>query len=123
MTRQLTEQQRTVENAAVFRTAFMNLHMAAVPVVMIRTREPFRAIDTLREFAFSEEDMAFKSWSVLHGWATYDRTNPERAPQVDGTQDPLRALQMINGLGQPQQQSQQADGDRQGASLGGDDVA
>ncbi len=100
MARQLTEQQRTIKNADQFRSAFVNLHMAAVPVVMVRTREPFRAIDSLRELAFSEDDMQFKSWSVVHGWATYDRANPERAPQVDGITDPLAALKMVNGIGQ-----------------------
>ena len=80
MTQQLTEQQRSVENTAVFREAFMNLHMAAVPITMIRTREPFRANDALREFAFAE-GMAFKSWSVLHGWATFNKDHPERPPE------------------------------------------
>lgn len=99
MAHQLTEQQRQVKNADEFRNAFMNLHMSAVPIIMVRTREPFRVNDTLKEFAFGEDGLAYKCWSVIHGWSEFDKANPDRPPQPDGTCDPLQALKNINGVG------------------------
>ena len=101
MARTLTEAERTKRNAAIFRTEFMHLSMAAVPIILVRTREPFRANDALKEFAFGEEDMEFRAWSCMHGWATYDRTKPNETPTiVPNSTAPLDALLMINGVGE-----------------------
>ncbi len=97
----LTQQQRTVRNVEVFRTNFINLHMAAVPIMVCRTREPARCQDVLREFAFAEENMAFRAWNIVHGWMTYDKKNPERVPTTDGTIEPFAALRMISQGGSP----------------------
>ncbi len=97
----LTEALRTVENVETFRTKFMNLHMAAVPIMICRTREPMRLQDCLREFAFAEDDMAFRAWNVVHGWMTFDKTNPERVPVTDGIVNPFDALRMITEPARP----------------------
>ena len=97
----LTQQQRTIENVDTFRNTFMNLHMAAVPIMVCRTREPMRLQDCLREFAFAEDGMAFRAWNIVHGWMTYDRSNPERVPSVDGTLEPVAALRMIGEGARP----------------------
>jgi len=41
---QLTEAQRSIRNEEQFRIAFGNLHLSAIAVIMVRTREPFRVI-------------------------------------------------------------------------------
>lgn len=76
----------------------MILSGAAVGVVVTRTREPFRAMDALREYSFAKERQ-FKSWTMLAGWATYDRHDPNIDPTVDNMADPLAALKAINAVG------------------------
>lgn len=96
MVAQVDAAQDQAENAAVFRSKFATLHRAAVGVVLIRTREPFRAIDTLKEFAHAEDNLDFKVWSIVWGWATHEK-NSTAEPEVDGTNNPQVALAMIGG--------------------------
>jgi AAA+ superfamily predicted ATPase len=93
---QLNEKQRVVKNAEKFRREFGNFHMAAIPIILVRTREPFRAIETLKDFAFAEKKLDFKSWSVVHGWETYDKKNPRNSPETDNITDPSAALKLID---------------------------
>lgn len=93
---QITNRQAEVENAAEFRRRFMVLHQAGVGVTLCRSREPFRAIETLRDFAFAET-LDFKVWTITSGWATHDRTSPEAEPTCDNAAEPFGALRAING--------------------------
>ena len=98
MVAQVDAAQEQAENAAVFRSKFATLHRAAVGVVLVRTREPFRAVDTLKEFAHAEtkDNLDFKVWSVVHGWATHEK-NSTAEPEADGINNPQAALAMIGG--------------------------
>ena len=100
MTTQLDAAQRQVRNADEFRRDFGILHQAAVGVIMVRTREPFRAIETLRGFAFGEEGLEFRCWSIVHGWAVYNREQPMAEPVIDNTVDLLAAMKLVGGLGE-----------------------
>ena len=94
----LTTHQREVRNADDFRRAFTILHHAAVGVILVRTREPLRAVDVLRQFAFAD-NLEFKRWSVLHGWTTYNSADPSAEPQTDNNADPVASLKMIQAIG------------------------
>ena len=95
---QLSKKQRSIKNAEQFRRDFGNFHMAAIPIILVRTREPFRAIETLKDFAFAEQGtgaLDFKSWSIVQGWASYNKKKPKELPETDNTIDPSAALKMI----------------------------
>lgn len=94
MSRNLSDAQAAHRNAADFTRQLTILHQAAVGVILCRSREPFRAIETMRNFAFSER-MGFKVWTISRGWATHERNNPEADPQCDNVIDPLGALKKI----------------------------
>jgi SpoVK/Ycf46/Vps4 family AAA+-type ATPase len=100
MSRNMTAAQSNLRNAESFRRQLGVLHQAAIGVVLCRTREPFRAIDTMREFAFAER-LDFRMWTITRGWASYDRTNPEADPTTDGMMEPLSALQKIGNDSEP----------------------
>jgi SpoVK/Ycf46/Vps4 family AAA+-type ATPase len=88
-------------HAEEFRRKLGILHHAAVGVILVRTREPFRAIESIRDFTFADpENLEFKVWNIVYGWATYDRETPDEKPTTDNTFDPLAALKNINGLGE-----------------------
>jgi AAA+ superfamily predicted ATPase len=97
MSSHLNAEQRELRNAEEYRRKLGTLHQAAVGVVLTRTREPFRLIDTLRDFAFGE-GMPFKVWTLIHGWATYDPQNPAQ-PETDGMVDAFGAVKLINAIG------------------------
>lgn len=94
----LTQAQQSVENAAEFRGKFATLHQAAVGVTLCRTREPYRAVQSLQEFAFAQ-DLDFKVWTITQGWQSYDRHNPDQEPQADGIKEPNQAVMAIQGQG------------------------
>lgn len=94
---EITRQQQTTRNADEFRSRFSILHQAAVGVVLTRSREPFRAIEAYRDFAFAEQ-LAFKTWTITSGWSTWDRNNPDAEPTSDNQADPFTALKAINGI-------------------------
>ena len=76
------------------------LHQTAVGVVLCRTREPYRVMAAVRDFAFAEkEPMDFKAWTILHGWATFDRLKPSDEPVCDNVAEPFAALKAINAVG------------------------
>lgn len=95
MTRTMTTAQTTVRNAATFRRSLATLSQAAIGVILCRTREPFRAIDTIRDFAYAEQTN-FKVWTIADGWQTYDRAKPGDPPTpVPNSADPYQALRMV----------------------------
>lgn len=93
----MTSAQAAVRNADRFRDQLAILDSAAVGVVLCRTREPHRAVETIRGLAAAKQ-VAFKTWNVLTGWETHNLANPDAEPQADGTKDANLALQMIGGV-------------------------
>ena len=84
MTRQTLE---TIKNESEFVNLFEKVINASIGVIMIRTREPYRAIDTLRRYCAERHDPAdsqaqyeFLLWDVLHGLQTFANTR-----KADGT--------------------------------------
>lgn len=68
---------------------------AGVGVMLTRTREPFRCIESLREYAFSKE-LPFLVWNVRDGWLKQTHTdNPDSPSKPDGQVDPYKALKRI----------------------------
>jgi AAA+ superfamily predicted ATPase len=101
MTTQMSKEQQEVRNASTFRQRYTTLSQAGIGVILCRTREPFRAIETLKDQASAdhtpENPMAFKSWSVSKGWETFDVTKPDADPVGDdATKDPAKALQSLS---------------------------
>jgi SpoVK/Ycf46/Vps4 family AAA+-type ATPase len=97
----MNKAQREVVNADRFKRIFGNIHLAAVAVTVIRTREPYRAIETLLQFAFTER-ANFKAWNVLRGWETYDQTDLSKSPVGDGKKDIGQALAALGGSEMPE---------------------
>lgn len=93
--------QATIRNDDEFTSQLAILHKAAVGVILCRTREPYRAIDCIRNFAAassSKSRLEFKTWTILHGWLTPDLNDPAKKPDADGTKDPVQALGKIGGI-------------------------
>lgn len=98
MSRHMTTAQSTMRNAQTFRRSLATLHQAAIGVILCRTREPFRAIETMRDFAFGES-LNFKVWTIADGWQSYDRNNPSAAPTVEpNSGDPYAAFRMVSNV-------------------------
>ena len=70
------------------------LNAAAVSIVFVRTREPLRAKDAIREYAYINK-REYKEWSMLNGWSSYDKTNSEALPSFDSEKDLAKALDKI----------------------------
>ena len=82
-------------NSEYYKDQFTTLSASGVGVVATRTREPFRAIEALKDWAFAK-DLPFGLWNVRDGWVKQNPTDdPEKIPQKDGTIDPYMAMQMI----------------------------
>lgn len=94
----MSAEQATQRNAETFRRNLGTLNQAAIGVILCRTREPWRAIETIRASAFADR-MNFRLWTISRGWATYDRQNPQADPTTDGMIDPVGALGAVNGTG------------------------
>lgn len=94
MSKNLSIAQSTARNAEQFRRQLTVLHQAAIGVVLCRTREPFRAIESIRDFAFAERT-EFKVWTISRGWASYNRLKPEEEAVIDNAIDPLSALKKL----------------------------
>lgn len=84
-------------NRARFYSDYSTLDASAVGVTFIRTREPFRALDTLREWAYAQP-LPFKLYSMLNGWNTFDPQDPTKAPTTDGVLDLAQAISMIDAV-------------------------
>jgi len=101
MSRNLTSAQSQLRNTEVFRRHLSVMHQAAIGVMMVRTREPFRATDAMREFAHAEDMMEYKLWTITRGWATYSRTDPEAEPVADSVTEPTAALAKVGQSSEP----------------------
>lgn len=93
MSKNLSTEQATARNAESFSKQLSILNQAAVGVILVRTREPFRAIETIHTFASSER-LSYKVWTISRGWADY-KSDPEVEPTTDNVVDPLAALRKI----------------------------
>ncbi|CAO3460738.1 hypothetical protein [Azospirillum argentinense] len=71
-----------------FRLRFAALSQAAVGVVQVRTREPYRAADALLDHAIAE-GMDLRVWSVASGWQSHGADDPG-----DGAAEPAAALRV-----------------------------
>jgi AAA+ superfamily predicted ATPase len=91
----LTTAMAVMKNADKFRTDLSILNDAAVGVVLCRSREPFRAIDSIKGLAFARK-LPLRLWSVVNGWTEYKPDGSEKA--ADGKKDPNMALQAVGGL-------------------------
>ena len=95
MSNTMTAAQSTARNADLFRTQFAILHDAAVGVTLCRTREPYRAIDSVKALAFTKKQPLYL-WTVLNGWSKFSADGEQTTG--DNIKDPNLALQRIGGL-------------------------
>ena len=86
----MNAEQANVRHADEFRREFRTLVRAAVGVIMVRARDPYRAIEAIRSYAIGTAT-DYKNWTILNGWESYDRNNPQAAPSTDDTRSPLEA--------------------------------
>ena len=71
---------------------------AGVGVLLTRTREPFRCINALKDWAFSK-GLPFGVWNVRDGWSIHQQTdNPEVPVISDKNADPYKALKRISDV-------------------------
>jgi SpoVK/Ycf46/Vps4 family AAA+-type ATPase len=96
----MSNAQAQKKNAQEFRRQVTVLHQAAIGVIQVRTKEPYRAIEALRDFAFAD-NLDFRMWTILQGWQTFDKTKPTDEPSVDNVVEPLTALKKITAMDLP----------------------
>ena len=89
-------------NAEKFKKKFNSLSDAAVGVMLVRTREPLRAIEVLKQVAHAENGLNFKSWGPAHGWVSHPKVvkgkeKEKGKPNKDGTTDFTMALEKLDG--------------------------
>jgi AAA+ superfamily predicted ATPase len=94
MSSQMSRDQQVIRNSESFRAKLAVLSQAGIGVILCRTREPFRAIETLRDTAFAD-DQHFKAWSISNGWQTFNKARPDEKPKTDGVADPVAALKAL----------------------------
>jgi hypothetical protein len=90
----MSREQQEVRNASVFRQKFVTLSQAGIGVILCRTREPFRAMETLRDQAFADE-VEYRAWSMSKGWETHNRAKPDEEPSRDSVVDPVGAIKKL----------------------------
>lgn len=106
---QIQQAQQSMLNAVDYRDKFITLSNAGVGVILTRCREPFRAIDTLRAFAFAENPRySFYEWTVTAGWKRHDPNQSGDIAAGDGTVDPFMALRALTDPQNPVSQQDMA---------------
>lgn len=95
MTTIMNDAQLTLRNADLFHNELSVMHGAAVGVTMVRAREPYRAIDAIREFAFSKK-LPLYLWQITSGWQKHDTNGSVN--DGDKIKDPGMSLQKVGGL-------------------------
>lgn len=83
------------DNAQMYLEHINILHKASVGVVLTRTREPFRVISALRDFA-QANTLNFKSWNVVRGWSIYKAGTNQIESNDANTIDPMAALRALS---------------------------
>lgn len=71
------------------------LNAAAVGVFVVRTREPGRVANTVREWAFAQR-RAFCEWSVNYGWGRHNPLDEKGELTWDGAKNPAEALSKLS---------------------------
>lgn len=91
-----------LDNAQSYLQEINVLHKASVGVILTRTKEPFRVIGVLRDFAAVAGDkgspLPFEAWTITNGWTTY-KANSNEVDKSDGKKDPFEALQALRQKG------------------------
>ena len=88
-----------MKNNELYQNKIRVLSGSGVGVIYTRTREPFRAIEALQEFAFSK-DLPFYLWNVRDGWVNrLPSDDPNVPPKKDEILDPFAAMKWILGVG------------------------
>jgi len=65
---------RTTKAADTFKSELTKLSDAAIGVILIRTREPYRCQEALYDWSL-EQEKDFKVWNILAGWQSFARPN------------------------------------------------
>lgn len=90
----LSDKQATERNADTFVHDFGALCQAGIGVIAVRTREPYRALENMREYS-AASDRECRFWTFTKGWALFDPENPEADPVADEETDPIEALRKL----------------------------
>lgn len=83
-------------NAEKYRTSFGVLSAAGAGVILTRTREPHRVLQSLQMFAH-EKTRTFRHWNFRDGWVT-PSADLEAPPSKDDLAEPYGALRRIMDL-------------------------
>lgn len=84
-----------MKNNDKYRKEIATLSSSGCGVIYTRTREPFRAIDALKDFAF-DKNLPFSVWNVVEGWKTrLPSDDPDKAPAQQKQADIFAALKWI----------------------------
>lgn len=93
---QTTSEQQSVANADAYREQFGILSNAAIGVIVTRTREPYRVVQTLKTWALAEKPkFSFFDWTVIAGWRIHNMNDPDAEPTNDNMLDPFNAMKAI----------------------------
>ena len=101
---------KTVRNTEEFQREMFNLMEASVGVMMVRTREPFRAASEIYDIVRQQDNAEFQLWTAIRGWGRYEPDNNEARDfegneelvidisnplHVDKVIDPLKAIEKV----------------------------
>lgn len=100
----MNKQQREARNAEEFRAQLQIFDAAGVGVLLCRTREPYRAISVLRQFAFGAKQELFV-WSNISGWARHNAAQAGKEVVPDSVKEPNMALAKIGTSVEPMDQT------------------
>ncbi len=88
-----------MKNNELYQSKIRVLCGSGVGVIYTRTREPFRAIEALQEYAFTK-DLPFNLWNIRDGWITrLPSDDPDSTPSKEEILDPFSAMKWILGVG------------------------
>jgi AAA+ superfamily predicted ATPase len=73
---------RTVRHTDEFKERLTVVSDAAIGVILIRTREPYRAQEVLQEWAL-EMEMDFRVWTILTGWQQFPAVTSATEESID----------------------------------------
>lgn len=79
---------------------FSTLSGAAVGVIVLRTKEPYRMLEALKDYSRAKA-LKFSVWKITNGWNTYKLTVTEEEednPTADNVVDIIPALAMLTPL-------------------------
>lgn len=101
-TEKLNSREKFLEDYAI-------MSRAAVGVIVVRTREPYRFMDVLHDYA-AQKKRQFKLWKNTRGWEVFDVNDPEADPKPDNEIAVVGALEKIGADGTKADKSAYAGG-------------